>query len=216
MGATDDFYGANLKLSGTLLSDLTLAASIIKQGGIVALPTETYYGLAVDPFNQEALAKLFAVKKRSTAKPILTLISHRKQLDQLTPMVPNQYWPLMEHFWPGPLTLIFEAKPEFPSLLTGDTGTVGVRIPSHPVAMSVAALADNPITATSANISGQIPARNAEEVKQQFGGVLDFIFESEDTTGVLCSTLVSMSDNKLSLIRDGAIPFEDVLKISGS
>lgn len=192
------------------LCDVSKAAAIITGGGIVAFPTETYYGLAVDPFNELALDRLFRVKQRPAAKPILTLIDTREQLRELTDHVPTEFAPLMDHFWPGPLTLLFHAIPTLSSILTGHTETIGVRLSSHLIARELVRLTGRPITATSANLSGQQPAANHQEVLDQFGAHLDGIIAAGATPGGCCSTIVGFSGAGLALIRDGAIPFCEI------
>ncbi len=184
--------------------------AILRQGGIVAFPTETYYGLAVDPFNPDALSRLFAVKKRETTKPILTLVSDRDQLSQLVPVVPVPFQILMDRFWPGPLTLVIAGGTELPSLLTGHTNTVGVRQSSHPVARQLSSSFGSPITATSANISGCAPAVNAVEIVNTFGTEIDMVIDGGTTPGGAGSTLVGIDQGRLRLIREGVIPFAEV------
>ena len=116
------------------MTDLNRAVAVLNNGGVVAFPTETYYGLAVDPLNPLALNHLFALKQRDIAKPILTLVDNRESLISLVHEVPIVYSQLMEKFWPGPLTLIFQAKINLPTLLTAGTSTIGVRQSSHPFA----------------------------------------------------------------------------------
>ncbi len=184
--------------------------AILRQGGIVAFPTETYYGLAVDPFNQDALSRLFAVKKRQTTKPILTLVSDREQLLQLVRVVPVLFQNLMDRFWPGPLTLVIAGGTELSSLLTGHTNTVGVRQSSHPVACHLSSSFGSPITATSANISGYDPAVNAVEIVNTFGTEINMVIDGGTTPGGAGSTLVGIDQGRLRLIRDGVIPFAEV------
>jgi L-threonylcarbamoyladenylate synthase len=186
------------------------AVAILRQGGIVAFPTETYYGLAVDPFNQEALSLLFVVKKRETRKPILTLVNSRKQLSQLVRDIPVPFQTLMDRFWPGPLTLVFEGVAGLPPLLTGHTNTVGIRQSSHPVARHLSSSFGSPITATSANISGYDPAVNAGEIANTFGTEIDMVIDGGTTPGGAGSTLVGIERGRLRLIRDGVIPFAEV------
>ncbi|MEW6500934.1 MAG: L-threonylcarbamoyladenylate synthase, partial [Thermodesulfobacteriota bacterium] len=150
---------------------------MIRAGGVVAFPTETYYGLAVDPFNREALSRLFALKRRPPDKPVLTLIESEAQLPLLARQVPKLYRPLMDAFWPGPLTLVFDAVPELPVILTGYSGTVGVRISSHPMARQLVAALGQPLTATSANYSGQPAAVTPDEVVAQLGLDVDLVLE---------------------------------------
>jgi L-threonylcarbamoyladenylate synthase len=198
-----------------LLSPAALAeaARIISRGGLVAFPTETYYGLAVDPFSEAALAGLFAVKSRPAAKPILTLIESRAQLTRLTTEIPAVYPVLMDHFWPGPLTLLFRARPELPHLLTGGTGTIGVRISSLPVARRLAAASGGIITATSANLSGRPPAATAAEAATQLGPGLDLILDGGPTAGGCPSTLLTVENGKPLLLREGMVAAADIRRL---
>ncbi len=187
--------------------ELARAVVVIKQGGVVAFPTETYYGLAVDPFNRQALERLFQIKQRPAAKPILTLIAELGQLPLLAADTPRLFSPLMAKYWPGPLTLVFPAISGLSSILTAGTGTVGVRISSHPVAQAMVQLAAMPITATSANISGRPPALNVLDIKEQFGDKVDLVVDGGSTPGGSGSTVVSCEQNGLMLLRQGVLPF---------
>lgn len=183
------------------------AARIIQAGGIVAFPTETYYGLAVDPFHPGALARLFAVKGRPNAKPILVLVDDPAAVLQLAAAIPPVFAPLMAAFWPGPLTLIFSARPEVPALLTGGTGTIGIRLSSHPVARQLVRAAGGPITATSANLAGRPPAVSAHAAAAMFGTGIEAVVDGGETPGGRGSTIVAEKDGHLLLIRDGVLPF---------
>ena len=194
------------------IADLDRAVAVLHEGGIVAFPTETYYGLAVDPFNPLALNHLFALKQRDTAKPIMTLVDDRDSLSVLVHEVPILYLQLMEKFWPGPLTLIFPARINLPTLLTAGTATVGVRQSSHPFARQLLRAFGKPITATSANISGRDAAVDAHEVKAQFGGRVDMIFDGGSTPGKTGSTIIGIDGSRLKLIREGVIPYDDILQ----
>jgi len=194
------------------MADLNRAVAVLNNGGIVAFPTETYYGFAVDPFNPMALNHLFTLKQRDTAKPILTLVDDRKSLSVLVHEVPIVYLQLMEKFWPGPLTLIFPARIDLPTLLTGATGTVGVRQSSHPFARQLLRAFGKPITATSANISGRDAAVDAHEVRSQFGSRIDMIFDGGPTPGKTGSTIIGVEESRIKLIREGVIPYDDIVK----
>ncbi len=192
-------------------ADLIVATGVIEQGGVVAFPTETYYGLAVNPFSEAALTRLFEIKGRPCHKAVLVLVHDQEQLAQLVQEVPLSLRPLLKVFWPGPLTLVFPARPELSLLLTGGTGTVGVRVSSHPVAALLLSSLRIPITATSANISGQTPATTAAQVEAQFGTDVDFILDGGETPGGKGSTLVGCgADGGCLLLRDGVIPFSRI------
>ncbi len=181
------------------------AAAIILEGGIVAFPTETYYGLAVDPFNRQALDRLFALKQRSLSKPVLTIIESQAQLPMISTDIPLCFNSLMARFWPGPLTLIFNARPELPTRITAASGTIGARISSHPLAHSLVMAVGRPITATSANISGQPPALNAVRLGRIFGGGLDYILDGGHTPGGLGSTIIGCQGDEPCLLRPGVV-----------
>jgi len=181
------------------------AVASIKRGGIVAFPTETYYGLAVDPESPAAVNSLFRIKKRQTNKPLLLLIENREQLQWVTEQVPPEFLPLMDKYWPGPLTLVFQAKHEICQQLTGNTGTIGVRISSHPIASELVKRVGKPITATSANISGHPPACTAKEVRNMFGNSLSHIIDGGQTAAGLCSTVLGCHAGKYILLRQGQI-----------
>lgn len=186
---------------------LARAAALLKSGGVVAFPTETYYGLAVDPFNIHALEKLFAIKNRPSSQPILVLIAEVEQIRGLAPPLPAVFQLLISRFWPGPLTLVCPALPTLPDLLTGKTGTVGIRQSPHPVARALVSAFGGPITATSANRSGEQAAVTASEVAQSFAGATDLILDGGSTPGGAGSTLVGLGEKGLVCLREGRISF---------
>lgn len=196
------------------MKDLNRAVAVLNGGGIVAFPTETYYGLAVDPLNPLALNHLFCLKQRQISKPILTLVDDRESLSSLAQEIPILYEPLMKEFWPGPLTLIFQARVNLPTLLTAGTATIGVRQSSHPFARQLLRAFGRPLTATSANISGRDAAVDAYEVKAQFGSNIDMVFDSGRTPGIVGSTIVALEGGRLKCIREGILPFKDILQVS--
>lgn len=192
------------------------AARVLRTGGIVAFPTETYYGLAVDPFNPDALARLFEVKRRPRRLPILVLVGKKSQLKLFTDTVPPIYHLLIDTFWPGPLTLIFQALSALPDQLTGKTGTVGIRHSPDPTAGALIRAFKKPITATSANISGRPAAISAEEVFQMFDDGIDFILDGGPTPGQSGSTLVGLDHDRLICIREGQIDFAQIKRCVAS
>ena len=194
------------------MADLDRAVAVLHDGGVIAFPTETYYGLAVDPFNPLALNHLFTLKQRDIAKPILTLVDDRESLSSLVHEIPILYLQLMERFWPGPLTLIFPARINLPNLLTAGTATVGVRQSSHPFARQLLRAFGRPITATSANISGHDAAIDAHEVRAQFGNRIDMVFDGGPAPGKTGSTIIGLEESKLKLLREGIIPYDEILR----
>lgn len=191
--------------------EILRAVEVIRKGGVVAFPTETYYGLAVDPFNERALQKLFKAKGRPDLKPVLLLVAGRSQLERVATSVPDLAEKLMDRFWPGPLTLVLPARPELSKHVTGNTGTVGVRLSPHPVATALLKACGIPLSATSANKSGEAPAVTAEEVQAVFGSQIDFVLDGGKTPGKLGSSLVGCKNGNVQCIREGCIPFQEIL-----
>jgi len=189
------------------------AALLIKKGGVVAFPTETTYGLAVDPFSPAALSRLYRIKARSHNKALPVLVSNRKQLSLLVRSVPPQYSVLMKKYWPGPLTLIFDAKDEIPVELTGHSGSVAIRISSHPVAKQFVEAVGGPVTATSANISGQPAALTAAQLNDRLGDSIDLLLPFDYGVEGGCSTIVASSGESISLVRAGVLDFKDLLDL---
>lgn len=186
-------------------TSIDLAAEYLRQGKIVAFPTETYYGLAVDAENDESIKRLFEIKKRPSNKPLILLIESVSQLQGLASSIPEPFHSLMEKYWPGPLTLIFPSHTKLSKKLTAESGTIGIRISPHPVASQLVKKFGGPITATSANISGIEPVSTADEVRKMFGADVDYILDGGTSEGGLCSTVVGESDGRLVTFRKGPV-----------
>ncbi len=197
-----------------LSENIRQAVNAIRCGGVVAIPTETYYGLAVDPENEQALHRLFMLKRRPENKPILILISRVEQLQLYAAKIPGLYESLIECYWPGPLTLIFDAKSHVSSLLTGGTGTVGIRLTPNTYACKLIDALGKPITATSANLSAYEPARNARQVRDTFGDNIDAIVDGGPSTEGPGSTVIGIVNDKLCLVRHGRITVPGLLECS--
>ena len=181
------------------------ASQIILRGGVVAFPTETFYGLGADVSDLEALQKVFQIKRREENKPLLLLVADQTWLPKLVKEIPPVAGQLMEKFWPGPLTLVFQASPHLLSILTANTGRVGLRISSHPVAQALVQAVGRAITATSANITGQPSASLASEVSQALGKGVDAILDGGRTAGGLGSTVLDVSGVLPKIIRQGTV-----------
>src|SRR3990167_4936348 len=185
---------------------------VFKKGGIIAYPTETFYGLGVDPFNEAAIKKLFELKGRGSDKPVSILIKDKKMLLEVAEEIPLLAEKLIKKFWPGPLTIIFKAKKSIPSLLTGGTGKIGVRISSNPITQKLLEEIDYPITATSANPSGKKSPVTAKEVMDYFGDKIDLLIDGGVLSGKLGSTILDATEQELKVIREGEIPAKDVFE----
>jgi L-threonylcarbamoyladenylate synthase len=180
------------------------AAEIVANGGVIAFRTDTFYGLGVDPFNREAIVRVRELKGREAAKPILLLISDANELDRFVNNSEFLRMIAVGH-WPGPLTLIGGARPEVPVELTAGTGTIGVRLPDDEDARALVRACGGALTATSANPSGQPPARNAKEVENYFREGIDLIIDGGETIATEPSTVLDLSGAKRRLVREGAI-----------
>ena len=192
------------------LQNLEAAVPILQRDGVVALPTETYYGLAVNPFSERALERLFLLKNRPPEKPPLLLLGHLEMLSEVVAEVPPWSRVLMERFWPGPLTLVFKARSRLPKALTADTGTVAVRLSSHLIPTKLSQLFGHPITGTSANRSGHPAATTAEKVQNELPKV-DLILDGGETPGGAPSTIVAVISYPPRLLRPGKISFEEIM-----
>ena len=189
------------------------ARTVLKGNGVIAVPTETFFGLAVNPFQEKALARLFALKDRAPEKPVLLLVDGPERLNQVAREVPGLARRLMEKFWPGPLSIIFPSLPDLPRRLTGGTGTIAVRQPRQGLTCRLIAALGFPITGTSANRAGGRPGVRAEEVAREFGDNLDLILNAGPCPGGLPSTIVDVTGALPRLVRAGAIPVAELAEI---
>ncbi|MFP3869510.1 MAG: L-threonylcarbamoyladenylate synthase [Syntrophobacteria bacterium] len=188
------------------------AAEIVLAGGIVAFPTETFYGVAALASHPGAVEHIYRLKRRPPGKPVSILVSDLAQLRQWVHMVPTGVPQLMERFWPGPLTLVFTAAKHLPASLHAGTGKVGVRISSHPVAQALVRAVGTPITATSANRADAPSCRSAAEVLGQLGPELDAILDGGLTLGSKASTIVDVTARPPEILRFGAIAAREILR----
>lgn len=187
--------------------DVARAANVLASGGTVVYPTETLYGLGVDASNGAALERLLVLKVREAGKPIAVLVSDADMLEGLVESVPAAAIDLMQRYWPGPLTLVFAARREVSAALTADSGSIGVRISSHPMAQALIETLGRPVTAPSANPAGKTPPRRIEEAEAHFGAAVDFYLDAGPLPGEPASTVVDVRHG-LRLLRAGAIDFE--------
>ncbi|WP_456430734.1 L-threonylcarbamoyladenylate synthase [Thermosulfuriphilus sp.] len=192
---------------------LEKAVQVLKEGGLVAFPTETFYGLAVDALNKRALLRLSRLKKRPSEKPFPLIIPDISWAFRLWEEPSSLLRRLIEAFWPGPLTIVAKAKIGLPQTILAPNGTVALRISSHPVALGLAKAFGGPITATSANPAEALPPTTADEVKAYFGESLDLILDAGKTEGGNPSTVILVQGEKIHLIRPGVIPLEKIFSL---
>ena len=185
------------------------ATEIIKNGGIVAFPTETVYGIGADIFNEKAVQKIFKVKGRNFNKPLSAHISDIKMVDMVSDIIPDIFYELANIFLPGALTLIIKAKSNIPSIVTAETETIAIRFPSNQVCESFIDTVGFPLAATSANISGNSSAINPAEVKSELDGKINAIIDDGECVLKLESTVISLV-GKPTVIRIGAISINEI------
>ena len=180
-----------------------LVRRVLGESGLIALPTESFYGLAVAPFDEQALAKLWQIKGRSQGKPILVLIGDRSQLEPFVRSVPRAADVLINAFWPGPLTIVFAAAHGLSNAVTAGTGSVGIRLSAWQPLIDLLRRV-GPVTGTSANREGMPPPRTAEEVQDSLGDAVDLIVDAGPTAGGPPSTVIDVR-GPIRIIRNGTI-----------
>ncbi|MBF0161536.1 MAG: threonylcarbamoyl-AMP synthase [Magnetococcales bacterium] len=184
---------------------LRCACRALAEGQIIAHPTETVFGFAVDPFNPEAVTRLLRLKGRASERGLILLIPDRSWLERLILPPPPLASCLMERFWPGPLTLLLPARPDLPPTVTGGSGFVALRHSSSPLVADLLAIWQRPLVSTSANRSGQPTACSAAIVRQQWGEVVPVILAGQSAAGARPSTLVRVEGTRFAVVREGAV-----------
>ena len=184
---------------------LARAAAVLRDGGLVAFPTETFYALGAAAGDPAAVRRVYAVKRRSESKPLLVLVESIAMAESLAAEVTPRARELMLRHWPGPLTLVLGARPDLPPVLTGATGTIGVRMSPHPVARGVVRALGAPVTAPSANPEGGAPPTSAAQVLEAFGGAIDLVVDGGPTAGGPASTVVDVTTGTVRVLRAGAV-----------
>jgi tRNA threonylcarbamoyl adenosine modification protein (Sua5/YciO/YrdC/YwlC family) len=190
------------------------AADQIRAGEVLGMPTDTFYGLAADPFNLRAVDKVYDIKTRSRHKPLSLLIESVDQAEELAKKLPEEFYALARKFWPGPLTVIVKAGSRLPLKVTANTGNVALRVPNAKIPLAVVTAAAIPITATSANLSGAAECTTAEQVHDQLHGRISIIVDGGISPRDIPSTIIDLSDEETrwKIIREGAIPKEEISK----
>ena len=191
-------------------TDLQVAACIIENGGLVAFPTETVYGLGANALDPEAVAKVYKAKGRPSDNPMIVHISRASDIGQLTPELSQRIIKLIENFWPGPLTLVVPKKAEVPDITTGGLDTVAVRMPDDKVALRIITLAGCPIAAPSANLSGKPSPTKASHVIDDLDGKIDAIVCGADCRVGIESTVLDVSSEVATILRPGIITAENI------
>ena len=185
---------------------LAEAVRVLSEGGIVALPTETFYGLAADALDPEAAARVNVLKGKPVSEPLLLLLAGREQVAQVSLIPPPLFDALAERFWPGPLTLVVPAGPAVPAAVTGGRGSVALRVPGLALPRCLATALGRPGTGPSANRTGRSPCRTGLEVAEHFPRGVDLVLDGGAAPGLLPSTIVDLCVTPPRLLREGLVP----------
>lgn len=193
-------------------TNISTAVDALRRGFVVLFPTDTVYALAVDPSNEMAVRRLFAGKRRDLGKAIPLIAADMRQVDDFAALR-GRTRILAEAFWPGPLTLLVNAPRSLPSAVHGGTRKVGIRVPAHPVARELARQLGRPITATSANLSGDTPITDLKELSDALREVVSVVIDDGPLAGAAVSTIVDADSDPPVLIRHGAISMDEVERV---
>ncbi len=188
------------------------AADQIRAGEVLGMPTDTFYGLAADPFNLRAVDRVYEIKSRSRHKPLSLLIESIDQAEELAQVLPEEFHALARKYWPGPLTIIVKASSRLPLKVTANTGNVALRVPNATIPLAVVQAARIPITATSANLSGESECTTAMAVRDQLKDRIAIIVDGGTSPREIPSTIVDLTDeeSRWRVLREGAIPRSDI------
>lgn len=200
------------QLDQTQRSRICAAAAILNQGGIVAFPTETVYGLGADATNPAAVGKIYAIKQRPISHPLILHIGSRAHLEHWSQDIPETAWILAERFWPGPLTLILQKSRHVPDCVTGGQDTVGIRVPAHATALALldAMHPEKAIAAPSANLYGRISPTTSAHVQAALAGKVDMILDGGPCQIGLESTIVRADQQTVSILRPGGVSVAEI------
>ena len=202
-------------LSANLPETAKIAANIIKNGGLVAIPTETVYGLGANGLDESAVAKIFQAKGRPQDNPLILHICGPEQIELFCHHIPQKAYDLAEAFWPGPLTMVLPARSNVPKRTTGGLDTVAVRCPDHDAAREIIRLAGVPIAAPSANISGKPSTTTAQHVLHDHDGKIELIVDGGPCRVGVESTIVDLTEERPRLLRPGGITPEQLIEVLG-
>jgi L-threonylcarbamoyladenylate synthase len=186
------------------------AAEMIRRGQVIAIPTDTFYGLAANPFDLAAVETVFAIKGRPKGNPLLLLVDSLEMAGELSQDTPAQFPHLAKRFWPGPLTIVVNASPRLPPAVTAQTGTIGLRLPRAPIPLALVRAARCPITATSANLTGEEECSSAEQVERSLGKRLPLILDGGISQAEKPSTVLKLDGEIWEILREGAIPRAEI------
>lgn len=191
---------------------LRYAATFLSRGSVIAIPTDTFYGLAADPFNLAAVDEIYRIKGRPETRALPILVRSLEQALTLAREAPQNFLKLAQEFWPGALTLVVDAANRLPLKVTANTGKVALRWPKSEVARELIAEFEGPVTGTSANISGFPSCASAPQVMKQLGNRVPLVLDGGETGALIGSTIVDLHGGGWKIIREGAIPLAQIEK----
>ena len=203
-------------MSATITKDIAYCQELLKHGELVAIPTETVYGLAANIYSEIAVRKIFEMKGRPLFNPLITHIHSLEQLEDLATDIPDTAWKLAKRFWPGPLTLVLKKQPSVSDLITAGKPTIAVRIPNHPITLELLQGLDFPIAAPSANTFMRVSPTSAEHVAAYFGDRIPAILDGGPCQVGLESTIVGFEDDIPVIYRKGGVSIEAIEACVGS
>ncbi|MCL0028827.1 L-threonylcarbamoyladenylate synthase [Dehalococcoidia bacterium] len=196
--------------------EIERSTRLLAAGGVIAIPTDTFYGLAARAFDVDAVLRVFHIKGRGSAAALPLLLADPEDVSCCADSFPPVAQKLAERFWPGALTIVLPKAVGIPDAVTGGGSTVALRVPNHLVPRQIARSLGNPITGTSANLSGAAPARSPEEVSRQLGDKLGMVFNGGTLPEALPSTVVDLSFSPPKIVRSGAISSEELGDVMGT
>lgn len=196
-------------------TDIDQGAAILRDGGLLAIPTETVYGLGADGLNPEAVLGIFEAKGRPQDNPLILHIPTADWLTRYCAHVPQSAYALAERFWPGPLTMVLERNGTVPDVVTAGLNTVGMRCPDHPITCAIIAAADTPVAAPSANTSGRPSPTTAAHVAEDMGGKIEGIMDGGSCTVGVESTIIDLTTMPPRLLRPGGVTLEELQEVLG-
>jgi L-threonylcarbamoyladenylate synthase len=191
--------------------NFSAALRALKRGDVIVFPTETFYGLGADALNENTVERVASLKGRNADSPIAVIVADREMLGRIVTDVPSVAEKLIQHFWPGPLTLVLPAGRDLPPPLLNREGKIGVRVSSHPIAARLARELGAPLTATSANPSGKEPARTIQEARSYFAGGIEIFLDGGMLIGKTGSTVAEVIEGNLRIIREGEISAQELI-----
>lgn len=197
------------------MSDIQKAAQIIQEGGLVAFPTETVYGLGADALNPYAVAGVFEAKNRPQFDPLIVHVADMRQADILVTQFPDKALKLVEKFWPGPLTLVLPKSSMVPDIVTSSLPTVAIRVPRHPMALELIRESGRPIAAPSANPFGRVSPTTADHVRKSLGDKVQMILDGGPCAVGVESTIISFNGKEPALLRPGGTSLEEIQALIG-